>query len=43
MGKGDTRTFRGKIFNGSHGKTRPGKPAKKVAAPVPPKKGKQGK
>jgi len=25
MGKGDKRTKRGKIFRGSHGKTRPGK------------------
>ncbi len=23
MGKGDKRTFRGKLFKGSHGKTRP--------------------
>ena len=28
MGKGDKRSFRGKIFKGSHGKTRPGRPAK---------------
>ncbi len=33
MGKGDKRTRRGKIFNGSYGKTRPGRPQKK------PKKG----
>jgi ribosomal small subunit protein bTHX len=25
MGKGDKRTFRGKLFNGSHGKNRPGR------------------
>ena len=25
MGKGDTRTRRGKIYNGSHGKKRPGR------------------
>lgn len=25
MGKGDKRSKRGKIFRGSHGKTRPGK------------------
>jgi 30S ribosomal protein S31 len=25
MGKGDKRTRRGKIYNGSHGKKRPGK------------------
>jgi len=34
MGKGDKRTFRGKLFNGSHGKNRPGrakKPARRVA------------
>jgi len=32
MGKGDKRTFRGKVFKGSHGKSRPRKgkkPAKK--------------
>jgi 30S ribosomal protein S31 len=34
MGKGDRRTRRGKLFRGSYGKTRPGKPKKK-------KKGKQ--
>lgn len=28
MGKGDTRTRRGKIYNGSYGKRRPGKPKK---------------
>jgi 30S ribosomal protein S31 len=32
MGKGDLRSRRGKIYNGSHGKKRPGR-AKK-AAPV---------
>ncbi len=31
MGKGDKRSFRGKLFKGSHGKTRPGRPAKKAA------------
>mgnify|MGYP001362303997 FL=1 len=30
MGKGDKRSFRGKLFKGSHGKTRPGKIAKKA-------------
>jgi len=30
LGKGDKRTFRGKVFKGSHGKSRPRK-AKKVA------------
>lgn len=29
MGKGDLRTRRGKIYNGSHGKTRPGRSKKK--------------
>ncbi|HKA46036.1 MAG TPA: 30S ribosomal protein THX [Burkholderiales bacterium] len=29
MGKGDKRTRRGKIFRGSYGKTRPGRPKKK--------------
>jgi ribosomal small subunit protein bTHX len=28
MGKGDKRTFRGKVFKGSHGKTRPRKKKK---------------
>jgi 30S ribosomal protein S31 len=31
MGKGDLRTRRGKIYNGSHGKTRPGRAKKKKA------------
>ena len=35
MGKGDKRTRRGKLFRGSYGKTRPGRPNKKK------KKGKQ--
>jgi 30S ribosomal protein S31 len=29
MGKGDRRTRRGKIYRGSYGKTRPGRPKKK--------------
>jgi ribosomal small subunit protein bTHX len=29
VGKGDKRTFRGKVFKGSHGKTRPRKAKKK--------------
>ncbi len=29
MGKGDKRTFRGKLFRGSHGKTRRRKQKKK--------------
>ncbi len=31
MGKGDRRSFRGKLFRGSYGKTRPHKPKKKLA------------
>jgi len=34
MGKGDKRTFRGKVFKGSHGKTRPRKPKKKPKKPA---------
>ena len=38
MGKGDKRTRRGKIYNHSHGKKRPGRIKKKAAAaPVPPR------
>lgn len=29
MGKGDRRTRRGKIYRGSYGKARPGRPKKK--------------
>lgn len=29
MGKGDKRTRRGKIYNGSYGRTRPGRKKKK--------------
>ena len=32
MGKGDPRSRRGKIYQGSFGKTRPKDPAKKKAA-----------
>jgi 30S ribosomal protein S31 len=32
MGKGDLRTRRGKIYNGSHGKKRPGKVKKAAKA-----------
>jgi len=32
MGKGDQRTRRGKIYNGSFGKTRPHRPPKKGEA-----------
>jgi 30S ribosomal protein S31 len=35
MGKGDTRTRRGKIYNGSYGKKRPGKPKKSENAAQP--------
>ena len=31
MGKGDRRTRKGKIYRGSHGKTRPGRNKKKKA------------
>ena len=34
MGRGDIKTKKGKIAKGSFGKSRPAKPAKKVAAPV---------
>lgn len=34
MGKGDKRTKRGKIFKGSHGKTRPAKQKKSGKAPA---------
>ena len=36
MGRGDKRSFKGKIFKGSFGKTRPRHPAKKVAAAAQP-------
>lgn len=32
MGRGDKRSFKGKVFKGSHGKTRPRKRVKKAAA-----------
>ncbi|HET7301435.1 MAG TPA: 30S ribosomal protein THX [Oleiagrimonas sp.] len=43
MGKGDKRTRRGKIYNGSHGKARPHKathhdPAEKAAVSSPARK-----
>jgi len=38
MGKGDTRTRRGKIYNGSYGKTRPHKRKKKPAPGSAPAK-----
>jgi 30S ribosomal protein S31 len=36
MGKGDLRTRRGKIYNGSYGKTRPRTAPKKKAAEQKP-------
>jgi ribosomal small subunit protein bTHX len=30
MGKGDKRSFKGKVFKGSHGKTRPRKKVKQA-------------
>ena len=35
MGKGDKRSFKGKVFKGSYGKTRPRYPKEKSAAPAP--------
>jgi ribosomal small subunit protein bTHX len=35
MGKGDLRSRRGKIYNGSHGKTRPGRRKKKTEQAKP--------
>lgn len=32
MGKGDKRSFKGKVFKGSYGKTRPRKKPKTTAA-----------
>ena len=34
MGRGDIKTKKGKISNGSFGKSRPAKPAKKVTEAV---------
>lgn len=34
MGRGDKRTFKGKVFKGSHGKTRPQHEKKAAAAPA---------
>jgi 30S ribosomal protein S31 len=33
MGKGDKRSFKGKVFKGSYGKTRPRKKPKPAATP----------
>ena len=38
MGKGDKRSFKGKVFKGSYGKTRPRTVSKKKAAPATSKK-----
>jgi ribosomal small subunit protein bTHX len=38
MGKGDKRSFKGKVFKGSFGKTRPKKRRKAVAGPAGAKK-----
>ena len=35
MGRGDKRTFRGKIYAGSYGNTRPQKGKKKAAGKTP--------
>jgi 30S ribosomal protein S31 len=40
MGKGDLRTRRGKIYNGSFGKKRPGRAKKPVAPKTVPARGK---
>jgi ribosomal small subunit protein bTHX len=32
MGKGDKRSFKGKVFKGSYGKSRPRRPPPKTAA-----------
>ncbi len=39
MGKGDKRTFRGKVFRGSHGKSRPRPRNKPAPAQAPAKRG----
>jgi 30S ribosomal protein S31 len=38
MGRGDKRSFKGKVFKGSFGKTRPRHPEKKDAAGTVKKK-----
>jgi ribosomal small subunit protein bTHX len=38
MGKGDKRSFKGKVFKGSHGKTRLRKPKLKTGAGAGTKK-----
>ena len=41
MGKGDKRSFKGKVFKGSYGKTRPRYKVKKDAAAAPAAGGKK--
>ena len=36
MGRGDRRSFKGKVFKGSHGKTRPRKKPKTAGAATTP-------
>ena len=44
MGKGDRRTRRGKIYNGSYGKKRPGRaPAKQATAGTTNPPGRSGR
>ena len=38
MGRGDKRTFKGKVFKGSFGKTRPRNKNRKKAVTTPKKK-----
>ncbi len=38
MGKGDKRTFKGKVFKGSYGKSRPHHKKKSTGAGTPKKK-----
>jgi 30S ribosomal protein S31 len=38
MGRGDKRTFKGKIFKGSHGNTRPRKKKKAAGTPATPRR-----
>ncbi len=43
MGKGDKRTRRGKIYNGSHGKKRPGRKKAENASPTSPAQARPGR
>jgi ribosomal small subunit protein bTHX len=38
MGKGDKRSFKGKVFKGSYGKTRPRRPKAKAGTSASQKK-----